>query len=163
MLEALSNASTGPTPRHRNTTNAIQSQPNVLGNPQQPRSLTRKNGAQLIPHHSNNDFSTAWQAVGLDSRAAPQTGFTSDRPLQNVDAPYESPAVQNRVLFAVSRTYQAHKSWLKSRYWPKLSSQAPRLEWTCVRFSEAQHSQRFYRSLTNSGLRCDVVRGLCDD
>lgn len=38
--------------------------------------------------------------------------------------------------YAIYRSHQVYKSWIKSRYWPELSSQATRLEWTCVRFSE---------------------------
>jgi hypothetical protein len=40
------------------------------------------------------------------------------------------------VPYAIYRSYQVYKSLIKSRYWTELSSQATRLQWTCVRFSE---------------------------
>lgn len=71
--------------------------------------------------------------------------------------------VGSGVPYAIYRSYQVYKSWIKSRYWPELSSQATRLQWTCVRFPEPGKFNFSYRCLTNIGLRCDAVRGLCYD
>jgi hypothetical protein len=43
------------------------------------------------------------------------------------------PVVRNGVPYAIRQGYQAYKSRLKSRFWPKLGSQVTRLQWTCVR------------------------------
>jgi hypothetical protein len=42
-------------------------------------------------------------------------------------------AIPHSSLVAILRGYQAHKSRLKAKYWPKLNPQCTRLHWKCVR------------------------------
>lgn len=46
--------------------------------------------------------------------------------------------VHHGLLISTIRCYRAHKSWMKSKFWPKSKSNATRLHWICVRASPAQ-------------------------
>ena len=48
-------------------------------------------------------------------------------------APRKLSTVPHSSIAVILRGYQAYKSWLKAKYWPKLSPQCTRLHWKCVR------------------------------